>query len=254
MDFSTVGEIWRRYKAAAVSTELHPNDMMYNAGKGFYYKVGESGIDCVLASLGRTDLTGVSRIMDLPCGHGRVGRHLRAAFPDAALFMCDIDKEGVDFCAQAFNATPVYSEIELTKAELPKDLDLIWIGSLFTHLSRDTTARWLSFLSSHLRQNGLLVATFHGYFTAFNGPFGGGGTDAEKIRRGFDAMGYGFDTYPSYPIEAGEYGFSLSKPSTILDMADAIPGTRVVAYTERGWARNHDVLTLCRDDRLRPFA
>jgi hypothetical protein len=76
----------------------------------------------------------------------------------------------------------------------------------------------------------------------------------EKLRREFHAMGYGFEAYPSDdPVQLGEYGFSMSKPSSILDMADAISGMRVVSYTERGWANNHDVLALCRDDRLRPF-
>ena len=55
------------------------------------------------------------------------------------------------------------------------------------------------------------------------------------------------------PVQLGEYGFSMSKPSSILDLADAISGMRVVSYTERGWANNHDILALCRDDRLRPF-
>ena len=36
-------------------------------------------------------------------------------------------------------------------------------------------------------------------------------------------------------------------------MADSIPNTKVVAYTERGWANNHDVLTLNRSDRLKPW-
>jgi hypothetical protein len=76
----------------------------------------------------------------------------------------------------------------------------------------------------------------------------------KKLRREFHAMSYGFEAYGSDDaVQLGEYGFSLSKPSCILDMADAIPGTRVIGYTERGWAYNHDVLALCRDDRLKPF-
>ncbi|WP_182585767.1 hypothetical protein [Aminobacter ciceronei] len=45
---------------------------------------------------------------------------------------------------------------------------------------------------------------------------------------------------------------SLSKPSTILDIADSLPGLRA-GYIERGWANNHDVLVLCRNDRLASF-
>ena len=47
-------------------------------------------------------------MLDFACGHGRVMRTLKAAFPDALLTACDIDRDGVDFCARTFGAAPVY--------------------------------------------------------------------------------------------------------------------------------------------------
>jgi SAM-dependent methyltransferase len=226
---------------------------MFRGGPDWYYPVGESGVACIFSALMLTRLTKVERVLDLPCGHGRVGRHLRTAFPDAKLYFSDLDTEGVDFCADEFDGTGIYSVPDLTKAKLPRDIDVIWVGSLFTHVGRGKTFAWLSFLVNHLSSHGILVATFHGYFTAQNPP-SSARVDLEKLRREFHAMGYGFEAYPSDdPVQLGEYGFSMSKPSSILDMADAISGMRVVSYTERGWANNHDVLALCRDDRLRPF-
>ena len=56
------------------------------------------------------DVADVKRILDLPCGHGRVLRYLSAAFPEAEITACDIMREGVDFCASTFGAIPVYSQ------------------------------------------------------------------------------------------------------------------------------------------------
>jgi len=169
------------------------------------------------------------------------------------LYFADLDNEGVDFCAAEFGGTGIYSVPDLTKAPLPRGFDVIWVGSLFTHVNREKTFTWLSFLANHLSGHGILVATFHGYFTAQNMP-PNARVDRDRLRQEFDETGYGFATYPSDdPVQLGEYGFSLSKPSTILDMVDSIPGTRVISYTERGWSHNHDVLAVCRDDRLRPF-
>jgi SAM-dependent methyltransferase len=253
MDLLEVAELYQAYKASSVSCELHPNDAMYRSGPEWYYSVGESGVYCILSALAMTRLRKARRILDLPCGHGRVGRHLRAAFPSAELFFSDLDKDGVDFCSAEFKGAGIYSDPDLTRVELPRELDVIWVGSLFTHVSRARTFAWLCYLAGHLRSHGILVASFHGYFTVYNPP-SSARVDVDKLRREFQAMGYGFDAYGSHdPIQLGEYGFSVSKPSHILDLADAIPDTRVVSYTERGWAQNHDVLVLCGDDRLRPF-
>lgn len=254
MNILSVAEIYRRYSESRVSDALHPNDVMYKSGADWYFPVGASGVECILSALTLTRLSEVRRILDLPCGHGRVGRHLRCAFPHAELHFCDLDVEAANFCASEFDGHPVYSVPDLTKATLPKDLDIIWIGSLFTHLSRDQTLQWLTFLAGHLRPLGILVASFHGYFTRHHPPRTAR-VDIEKLRCEFDATGYGFENYPSEdPVKLERYGFSMSKPSAILDMANAIPKTRVIAYIERGWASNHDVLALTRDDRLQPFA
>ena len=202
-----------------------------------------------------TWLPQVERILDLPCGHGRVGRHLRATFPDAEIHFCEIDREGADFCAATFGGKALYSEPDLTKLDFPKDFDLIWVGSLFTHTPLETTIAWLAYLAEHLREHGILVATFHGLFAAELAkvhPGVSGGSDWGKVLKEFDAVGYGFATYPdSHGIDG--YGVSLSKPSRIMDIATAIPCTRVGAYTERGWANNHDVLMLVKHDRLKSF-
>lgn len=253
MDFSTAAKLFENYSAAGFSDVIHRNDVMYNTGPEHYFKVGESALKAILGGFVSSWAQHPSAVLDMPCGHGRVTRHLRAAFPKSELIVCDIDREGTDFCAETFNARPIYSKPDLLKVELPTELNLIWIGSLFTHLDSGRTTKWLAYLCDHLCPHGLLVATFHGYFSKslfsnWDHPLG---EDWEKILSDFESKGFGYDRFQKGDM--GDYGTSASKPSWIMDVACSIPGIRVVCYTERGWANNHDVLVLAKNDRFQPF-
>jgi len=234
-----------------VSKEIHPADEMWLTGKDWYFGVGESGLETVLRALSLSWLESVSTILDLPCGHGRVARYLRAAFPNVRMFFCDIDQSGVDFCSKTFQGTAIASKLELTAVPLPK-VDAIWVGSLFTHVDLDRTRRWLAYLAEHLNEHGVLVATFHGRWSIEvqkTHPMIDGAAWAEIIRQ-YNASGYGYGRYSH--MDLSDFGISLAKPSTIIDIASAIEGVRIIGYMERGWADNHDVLMLTKNDRVKP--
>ena len=64
----------------------------------------------MLALVGKTE---VRKILDLPCGYGRVLRMIHAAFPRATIHACNLNKDAVDFCAATFGAIPVYSSTKI---------------------------------------------------------------------------------------------------------------------------------------------
>ena len=68
----------------------------------------------------------------------------------------------MDFCTAEFNATPVYSQEDIRRVSLDQFFDLIWCGSLFTHLDRDRWPAFLGFFADHLSPGGVLVFTTHG--------------------------------------------------------------------------------------------
>ena len=86
---------------------------------------------------------GVARILDLPCGHGRVLRFLRREWPGAEIVACDIDPDGAEFCCESFGATSIYAAENPQETPLRGRFDVIWSGSLLTHLDK---TRWPSFL------------------------------------------------------------------------------------------------------------
>src|SRR3954467_990164 len=126
-----------------VISAIAPGDGMYLGDNRTYFRVGYSALRSIRLALALADKPDVANILDMACGHGRVLRMLKADFPRARLTACDINRGGVDFCAETFGATPVYSAERPEEIRLPGSFDLIWCGSLFTHFDRD---RWPGFL------------------------------------------------------------------------------------------------------------
>jgi hypothetical protein len=191
-----------------------------------------------LRGLSTTTLARVGAALEVACNYGRSGRHLRAAFPDAEIWFNDIH-EGAEFCAREFGGHALCVDLEMTKAPLP-NCDIIWIGSLFTHLTEAKTRSWLNYLSLQLNDGGIIVATFHGRRSAelFANEF------KELVEPAWAAAkskGWG---YVPYDKANPDWGFSMSIPAKLAEIAEGVPGVRIRDLTEAGWAGNHDVLTL----------
>lgn len=243
-------DLFAAYLQSKVDDYISPTDTMVNE---WYMPVGASGARAVYAACVTSWAGKISNVLDLPCGHGRVLRHLVNLFPEASFDAADLDREGVDFCAQRFGARPIYSQEDLAGIDFGKKYDLIWVGSLFTHVSRERMYAWLAHLSKFLTDGGIVVATFHGRYSALKGlEFGYIEKSRwEKIVTDYETTGYGYADYPpkaGHTYMEGAYGVSLSRPATILADVEKIPDVRVFNYVERGWAGHQDVLVLGKPD------
>ena len=232
-----------------VETTIDPGDeMLIPRDPAHYFWVGASGLAAVERALGDAGWTGseVHRILDVPCGHGRVLRYLRARWPESAITACDLDRGGVDFCAATFAATGVYSANPVTDVEAPTDHDLVWVGSLLTHLDAHRWPELLGWLRDRLRPGGLLVVTTHGAEVAERMAAGDdyalGADGLASVLRDHAATGFG---YAPYPWDPG-YGVSLSERGWVLGTATSVAGLELVSQHETAWADHHDVITLRR--------
>jgi hypothetical protein len=131
--------LYEQYLASTVDDHISPTDTMANP---WYMAIGASAAGAVYAACLTSWVQRVDAVLDLPRGHGRVLRHLVKLFPDARFDACDLDRDGVDFCARRFGATPLHSREDLTASDPGRRYDLIWIGSLFTHVSRVRARAW----------------------------------------------------------------------------------------------------------------
>lgn len=206
-----------------------------------YLESGRTALRCVRAALGAAGKSDVRRILDLPCGHGRILRVLKAAFPAAALTACDLDRGSVDFCARQFGAEPVYSVEDPAAIPLRGPFDLIWVGSLLTHFDAPRWPAFLGWFRELLAPDGVCVFTTHGlgaveFIRAGRGNYGV--ADPGKLLRHYERHGFAFRPYQ----RGGAYGVSLSAVGWVVDQIHRLPDARLVMVTEKGWHNHQDVV------------
>jgi SAM-dependent methyltransferase len=228
-----------------VIREISPNDRMVNPRRpDAYFLWGDAALRCIQLAMDAVGKRELGSMLDFPCGHGRVLRTLKAAYPNASLTACDIDRDGVDFCEETFGAEGVYSGEDLSAVRLGGGFDLIWVGSLFTHLPATRWAAFLGFLADRLAPEGLLVFTTHGVWYADRiregaSPLAAASQEAQLLMlQGFDRTGFGFAGNP----QDDAYGLSLSAPSAVASHLQRLDGLRLVLFLERGWRGHQDVV------------
>jgi SAM-dependent methyltransferase len=224
-----------------VESRISPGDGMYAGNGAHYFKVGLSAIGCIEAALDAAQLASVKRVLDLPCGHGRVLRFLVQRFPEAKFTASDLDRKGVDFCVRTFGAEGVYSELNLTEFSLDHQFDLIWCGSLITHLDATGIHELLAFFARHLSPEGLLVFTAHGERVIqqmLNREFDYGITPESipSLIDSYQKKGFGFTDYPN----ASGYGVSLTTPEWLRVETRKL-GLNEVYFRQHGWDDHQDV-------------
>ena len=120
-----------------------------------YFLVGIEGLRLIPGrARDRRQTPDPKTILDLPCGYGRVLRLLRAAFPDAAITASDLDRGGVRFCEQTFGVEGAFSQRQLDDLSLGHTYELVWCGSLLTHLPEEDARAALRALVRHLAPGG----------------------------------------------------------------------------------------------------
>jgi SAM-dependent methyltransferase len=241
--------------------DVSPRDHMYNSATEpkdhSYETLGRLALDCVRSAMVSAQMKTATSILDLPSGHGRVLRHLKAEFPDARLTACDIDHDGVDYCASTFGAAPLYGR-EGTPEPVEDQFDLIWCGSLLTHLDAPEWSQFLDFFEASLMPRGLLIFTTHGRSIAhklrdpeWGAQYMPNVRQTQEIVRGFDEQGFGFSDY-GYGDEQRDslslpsrFGISASQPSYVCSLIERRPQLMLVGYTENRWGA-HDVVACVR--------
>lgn len=215
---------------AQVITEISPSDIMYAGSWGAYAYAGVTAVQCirdVLAKLGRPD---PSSILDLPCGHGRELRFLKLAYSDARIGACDIDEDGVEFCARVFGAHPIVSHEDPDKVSFDQTYALAWSGSLFTHLSADRWPGFLELFARSIEPGGLVLFTANGFLPAsLLRNLGLGADDVERLLDDFRSNHFGY-----VDVGDGSWGLSLARPRWVKEQIERSP-LELVSYERGAW-------------------
>jgi SAM-dependent methyltransferase len=154
----------------------------------------------------------------------------------------------VDFCARTFDALAAYSDPHAERIALAGSFDLIWVGSLFTHLPPDAWRSFLRLFHSLLAADGVLVLTAEGRFVADQlrlgrGRLGLAPGGVSRIVAAYAQDGFAFEAFEGNR----EYGCFLSSPSWVCSQIERLAHTRLLYFHERGWMGRQDVIACVRD-------
>jgi cyclopropane fatty-acyl-phospholipid synthase-like methyltransferase len=154
-------------KTRGLALDLNPGDNHYRAyvGPPKDYDLVAAMVFNLLTSIG---LRQHHRVLDIGCGSLRVGRllipylnpgHYFGVEPNRWLVEDGITNEiGADLVKIKRPTFSFHASMEEFKNSL--NLDYAIAQSIFSHCGKDCIEQWLSQVSSHLKDDGALVATF----------------------------------------------------------------------------------------------
>jgi SAM-dependent methyltransferase len=250
-------DLYAKYLRNGINRTLDLNDKENQFGaeweKDHYFSVGADALRIIVHALLGGLREPPTRILDFPCGSGRIGRHLRAFFPNSQVVSCDLYEKHVKFCVDVLGTEGIISNQNFELIDFSPPFDLIYCGSLVTHLPDDLFRSAIRLISRSLTHVGLAVITTHGrhsehiqdhkwkyiedhlYAVA-----------ASTISdTGFGYVDYNEHAKSSFGKQA-RYGISLSRPHWTMKVIEEDYGVRVLGYAERALDDHQDVLVLGR--------
>lgn len=250
-------EAYEAYRARGVDRTLDPGDKEFAGAEPWqqahYFDVGADALRLIVSALQSNGRPSPSRILDFPSGSGRVTRHLRAYFPQSSITACDLYPEHIAFCAQQFAAEPKLSRERLDEVSFDAPFDLIFCGSLLTHLPQSGVEAALRLMARSLTPQGIAVVTFQGRHSDhiqrhkwkyLDDPLY---AQAERAVRGH---GFGYVDYEGSfrALFAGQarYGVTLVRPHWVMHALEGREDIRILGYAERAWDDHQDVLVFGR--------
>lgn len=229
--------------AERLNVRLSIDDGMYSNNGNYYLKCGQDALRLIqqCMKIAGKNKNEVSQVLDYGCGYGRVTRWLAAEFPNS-------DVVGLDIDAKALNSCNEIQKIDVRKADpylvesIGLSFDLIWVGSLFTHVKKTYARKLLKYLSSHLTLGGGLVFTTHGKYVVerirtAEKTYNLNSIEQSKLLNGFEKSGYGFGCYP----HSDEYGISVCTSTSIENLIEKTDLTHLM-FEERGWVNHQDCI------------
>lgn len=241
----------------AIDRTISPRDGMVNASlEDQYFDLGRRALELIQFSSELCDKPHYPDILDLPCGHGRVLRWLRAHYGYAKITACDLDHDGVDFCAKQFDAIPIYSEPDLRALPFKAQFDLIWVGSLVTHLNQERWLRTLDCLVKWTRECGVIVLSTQGRTVSSLLARGrrnvAENVDKPALLEEYARTGFAYQRYFENTPEE-DYGLALSSPEWLLRVLQRYPDIIVRAYLEEAWGMQDVVILYKKAGHFEPI-
>lgn len=264
---------WRAYEAGEVDMTVTPHDDMLvdtPEGRAHYRAVGLSALRLATEAMLLTGLSAPRTILDLPCGGGRVTRHLVRFFPEAEVVVADLDAPKVAAVTAQFGVRAVEGSRDFT-GPIPGRYDLIFVGSLVTHFDGPLFARAVHRFVDALAPGGVLILTTvgrpwaaeivrqeaekglgaHRWWSPALRLLSGGRLRASRrlaaVERDYARTGFAYVEVRGWTALYGQsYGGSFAAPSWLMRLVEGRPDATVLGFKERGFSDLLDALLIQR--------
>ena len=246
---------WEEYRRIGFDRTLDPDDKENALDTEWalhhYYTNGADALRIIVKNLIAAELPPPQRILDFPCGSGRVMRHIRAMFPQAEIGACDLYDHHIQFCTKQFGAKPLMSRENLAELDVG-EWDVVFCGSLVTHLPQRLFWPTMDFMIRSLKPGGIAVVTLEGRRALWiqdNLWKLIGDEQFDVARAGYNQTGFGFVDYDPEFLNAKfseqeSYGVSLVRPDWLMAGLAQRDEIMVLNFTEADWDEHQDVLTI----------
>lgn len=227
---------WAQYRAESVDLTIAERDDMFVAEQlDHYLWAGTSALEVISEAMLLARKTRFHSVLDMPCGYGRVTRHLVKFFPDSEIFVSEIDKAKQKFCAATFGGREIDLPADFS-GEPTRHFDLIFVGSLLTHLDANRSTDTIGYLLKSLSEGGLLIMTAHGRYATSQA--------ASLGHMEHNVLGRFMRTGLAYDARAGGDNRMAMAPSWVIRTLESMPDARVLGHKEQGWALHQDVFVI----------
>jgi SAM-dependent methyltransferase len=241
--------MYELYHANDVIRTLNPNDKEFSGAEAWhfrhYFDVGADALRIIASSLIAHLRSVPGTILDFPSGSGRVTRHLKAFFVNSEITACDLYSYHTDFCRETLGVRSLLSKQNFDEFDFDQKYDLIFCGSLLTHLPERELWSAMRLVCRSLSATGLAIVTLHGRHSIYLQHNKAKYMSDELFaiaQSGFESIGFGYADYH----QQNAYGIALVSPAYLTRGLQDDTEVRLLDYCERAWDNHHDVVVLGR--------
>ncbi len=151
------------------------------------------------------DWASVESVLDFACGYGRSTRFLVQALPADRVWASDIDVDATKFVADSLGVHGVPSCADPEDLDFGRQFEVIYVGSLFSHLPEGRFGAWLRKLYQLLVPGGMLLFSTH---------------SMKAFPEEADASGFTYrEISETKRLDTSEYGFTIATPEWVQERA-----------------------------------
>lgn len=234
--------------------KIHENDDMYIGSIEHYFSCGKQLSEIVYRASKYTEATN-PKVLEMPCGYGRVTRHLVEAFDRNIIFVADVNNEGVGFCSEMFGVSGAHI-IEPTDefTGVPDNsFDIAVMGSLITHFSESKSKKMVEKFLRKLKSSGVAIITTHGQraseiLMSDANWFELTPQNKSHLIDSWNSERYGFAPYATehnfekktVELVGVQYGISITPHNWMINLIETL-GCTLLEYEKGGWDNHQDV-------------